>query len=337
MQHLRSAAPTISRHGPLTQSSDFIHQAFSNTSCRMTERRALPPPSGDLFVLSDEALQTTVRASRDSPRRRMIQPFHRSEQDTLHRMFNAVQLDSYVRPHRHLDPPKAEAWIVLRGAVVFFTFEENGAIRDCIELRASGPAFGVDLVPGVFHSFLAIEPDTVVYEVKTGPYSACDDKTFASFAPAEGTAEAPRISSISSGKRPTAPTVSHPVAPIRCLGNSECNQTGEEGTQSLAISRPVRASARNAWLGGRSCGLGRAGFRSTPPTWRSGCGRCRPGPGWAVGRGRGSMLRRRGPGRADPGSWCPHVRLGARSASVILLVIAAAPRCFDDQEISCLQ
>ena len=156
----------------------------------MTERRALPPPSGDLFVLTEEALQVTVDASRDSPRRRIIQPFHRSEQDTLHRMFNAVQPDSYVRPHRHLDPPKAEAWIVLRGAVVFFTFEEDGAIRDCIELRASGPAFGVDLVPGVFHTFLATEPDTVVYEVKTGPYSASDDKMFARFAPAEDTPEA---------------------------------------------------------------------------------------------------------------------------------------------------
>jgi len=42
----------------------------------------------------------------------------------------------------------------------------------------------------VFHTFLAIEPDTVVYEVKTGPYSASDDKEFASFAPAEGTPEA---------------------------------------------------------------------------------------------------------------------------------------------------
>jgi len=143
-----------------------------------------------LFVLSNEALQSTVEASHHGPRRRMIQPFHRSEDDTLHRMFNAVQPDSYVRPHRHLDPPKAEAWIVLRGAVMFFTFEEDGAIRDCIELRASGPAFGVDLVPGVFHTFLAIEPDTVVYEVKTGPYSARDDKTFARFAPAEGTLEA---------------------------------------------------------------------------------------------------------------------------------------------------
>jgi cupin fold WbuC family metalloprotein len=156
----------------------------------MSEPRALPPPSGDLFVLSNEALQSTVEASRHGPRRRMIQPFHRSEDDTLHRMFNAVQPDSYIRPHRHLKPPKAEAWIVLRGKVVFFTFEEDGVIRDCIELRASGPAFGVDLVPGVFHTLLAMEPATVVYEVKPGPYSASTDKAFARFAPAEGTTEA---------------------------------------------------------------------------------------------------------------------------------------------------
>ena len=158
----------------------------------MTERRALPAPSSDLFVLTDQTLHATVQASHESARGRIIQPFHRSEQDILHRMFNAVQPDSYVRPHRHLEPPKAEAWIVLRGAVVFFTFEENGEIRDCLELRAFGPAFGVDLVPGVFHTFLAVEPDTVVYEVKTGPYLASNDKDFAGFAPAEGTPEAGR-------------------------------------------------------------------------------------------------------------------------------------------------
>ena len=58
------------------------------------------------------------------------------------------------------------------------------------QLHANGPVFGVDLVPGVFHTLIAAEPDTVVYEVKTGPYSAANDKAFASFAPAEGTPEA---------------------------------------------------------------------------------------------------------------------------------------------------
>jgi cupin fold WbuC family metalloprotein len=155
-----------------------------------THRLALDPPSEPLAILDDTLLESTLRYARESPRRRVIAPFHRSEADPLHRMLNAVQPDSYVRPHRHLDPPKAEAWIVLRGALVFFTFHERGQVDQQVLLRAGGPRFGVDLLPGIYHSFIALEPDTVIYEVKTGPYTQASDKAFAPWAPAEGTSEA---------------------------------------------------------------------------------------------------------------------------------------------------
>jgi cupin fold WbuC family metalloprotein len=135
-------------------------------------------------------LDDTARYARESPRRRVIAPFHRDPADSLHRMLNAVQPDSYVRPHRHLDPPKAEAWLALRGSLLFFTFHDDGQVRDRLLLRARGPAFGVDLVPGVYHSFIALEADTVIYEVKNGPYQAASDKSFAPWSPAEGSAEA---------------------------------------------------------------------------------------------------------------------------------------------------
>jgi len=122
----------------------------------------------------------------------MIQPFHRSESATLHRMFNAVQPGSYIPPHRHWDPPKAESWLVLRGALAFFTFDDQGTITECLEIRAGGDIFGVDLEPGVYHTFFALEPDTVVYEVKDGPYSPTTDKAFPDWAPREGSPEASR-------------------------------------------------------------------------------------------------------------------------------------------------
>jgi cupin fold WbuC family metalloprotein len=100
-------------------------------------------------------------------------------------MLNAVQPGSYVRPHRHLDPPKAEAFIVLRGAIAFFTFDEGGQIRDCIRLAADGDVIGVDLMPGLYHCLMALERDTVLYEAKTGPYVAETDKSFAPWAPDE--------------------------------------------------------------------------------------------------------------------------------------------------------
>lgn len=116
----------------------------------------------------------------------MIQPFHRSESDSLHRMLNAVQPDSYVRPHRHVDPPKDEAWILLRGAAAFFTFDDAGAVTAIERLRAGAERFGVDLAAGVWHGFVALEPDTVFYEVKPGPYVRTTDKSFAPWAPPEG-------------------------------------------------------------------------------------------------------------------------------------------------------
>lgn len=157
----------------------------------MTERRlALDHPQGDLFVLSQSDLERTVAESRKAPRRRMILPFHRTLHDSLHRMFNAIQPGSYARPHRHLDPPKSEAWIVLRGRLLFVSFLDDGAIDRAIVLDAGGEHFGIDLVPGRYHTIAALEPDTVIYEVKSGPYSRATDKSFAPWAPEEGSAEA---------------------------------------------------------------------------------------------------------------------------------------------------
>lgn len=152
----------------------------------MTTPRALPPPTGAVCFLSRSLLEGAIAVSQSSPRRRVIQPFHRDENADLHRMLNAVQPNSYIPPHRHLDPPKAESWIVLRGALAFFTFDDQGGIQDCLEIRADGAVFGVDLEPGVYHTFLALEPDTVVFEVKSGPYLASNDKAFPPWAPREG-------------------------------------------------------------------------------------------------------------------------------------------------------
>ncbi len=151
--------------------------------------RALPAPSGELSWIDQTTVERAIEYSRTSPRRRVIQPFHKEAADPLHRMLNAVQPDSYIRPHRHLDPPKPEAWIVLRGSLVFFTFDEHGNITRHMDVAAGSERFGVDLCPGIFHTFIARQADTVIYEVKAGPYTEASDKSFASWAPAEGAPE----------------------------------------------------------------------------------------------------------------------------------------------------
>ncbi|MCX8154853.1 MAG: WbuC family cupin fold metalloprotein [Verrucomicrobiae bacterium] len=150
---------------------------------------SLPPPAEPVTVLSRELLQAAVAASRQSPRRRMILPLHKDHGAPLQRMFNVVQPRSYLRPHRHASPPKAETLLVWQGAIAFFEFAAGGEPQRCEILRAGGPRFGVDIEPGVIHTFVALEPDTILLEAKAGPYERISDKDFAPWAPAEGAPE----------------------------------------------------------------------------------------------------------------------------------------------------
>ena len=152
--------------------------------------RALGAPEGGEVVLDAALIQRAVTGSRQSPRGRVILPLHLSEADPYQRMLNAVQPGSYIRPHRHRDPPKGETVIVLRGAVRFFTFQEDGAIANGVVLAAAAGPVGLDVRPGVYHTFAALEADSVVFEAKTGPYDERVDKDFAPWAPVEGSPEA---------------------------------------------------------------------------------------------------------------------------------------------------
>lgn len=157
----------------------------------MTRRQlALDPPQEDIALITTALVDEVVQQSRQTARGRMIAPLHRSDGDTVHRMLNAIQPGSYVRPHRHLDPPKPEAWIVLQGRLLFVAFHDDGAIDQHMVLGAQSDRFGADVVPGRYHTIVALEPDTVIFEVKAGPYDAATDKAFAPWAPAEGTQEA---------------------------------------------------------------------------------------------------------------------------------------------------
>jgi cupin fold WbuC family metalloprotein len=153
----------------------------------MDSPRALPAPAGAVVVLSDEHVEMALAASRESSRRRTILPFHKAPEERLHRMFNALQPGTYVQPHNHASTGKNEIFVMLRGALDFIVFEPEGGIELVTHLRAGGAEFGIDVAPDRYHSFLVREPDTLVYEVKTGPYVQADDKDFAAWAPREGT------------------------------------------------------------------------------------------------------------------------------------------------------
>src|SRR5215471_6746944 len=80
----------------------------------------------DMQLIDDEIIRRTLEAARQSPRRRMNHNFHSGPEDNPHRFLNVMLRDTYVAPHRHLRPPKAESFLVLEGCIVIICFEEDG-------------------------------------------------------------------------------------------------------------------------------------------------------------------------------------------------------------------
>jgi cupin fold WbuC family metalloprotein len=117
--------------------------------------------------------------------------FHPEESAPANRLLNAIEPDSYVQPHRHLDPAKDETLVVLRGAVGLVVFDDGGGILQHTALRAGSSAIGVDIKHATWHTFVALEPGSVIFEVKAGPYVPLERKERAPWAPAEDDAAAP--------------------------------------------------------------------------------------------------------------------------------------------------
>jgi len=141
-----------------------------------------------MITLIDNALLDDVCAeAAASPRRRKNRNFHATDDHPAHRLLNAMQPDSYIPPHRHLDSNKDETFVVLRGALGVVIFDDAGEVVRTEKVGAGGTAIGVDILHGIWHTAVALEPDTVFLEAKAGPYVPFAAAEKAPWAPAENT------------------------------------------------------------------------------------------------------------------------------------------------------
>ncbi|MCU4177369.1 WbuC family cupin fold metalloprotein [Carboxylicivirga sp. N1Y90] len=137
------------------------------------------------MIINDELIRPIIEKSKTAQRKRQNYNFHNEASDPLHRMLNVLQPESYVHPHKHENPDKREAFILISGKLLVILFDNNGKIDQHLILDRTTHTYGIEIQPGVYHTIMALEADTVIYEVKDGPYNSDDDKQFASWAPRE--------------------------------------------------------------------------------------------------------------------------------------------------------
>jgi cupin fold WbuC family metalloprotein len=121
-------------------------------------------------IVTHELLHQVIAGAQASPRLRMNHNLHPSDHSRCHRLLNAIEPASYIRPHRHLDQEKDEAFILLSGKLGVMTFDENGAVTDRVLLSHASGVVAVDIPHGIFHTAISLASGTVFYEAKAGPY-----------------------------------------------------------------------------------------------------------------------------------------------------------------------
>ncbi len=143
-----------------------------------------------MIKITSDLISMVSEKARSSAKKRANYNFHQSADDPLQRFINAIEPGTYIRPHKHETPDKREAFIVLRGKVLVLEFDDSGKIKDYIILGAGTANSGVEISARVWHTIIALEEGTAVYEVKDGPFIQPLDKNFAVWAPEEGSKEA---------------------------------------------------------------------------------------------------------------------------------------------------
>ncbi|MFU8860664.1 MAG: WbuC family cupin fold metalloprotein [Cyclonatronaceae bacterium] len=151
---------------------------------------AFPNISGDVFYLNKHTIEQGITESIKSRRKRILLPLHRTQEANVQRLINFLQPGTYIRPHKHPGEQEIESLVIIKGAIQFIIFDDVGFVENFFILRSGTPESIIDIEPGVWHSFIVLEKDTIIYEAKNGPYNPATDKVFAEWSPEEYTSEA---------------------------------------------------------------------------------------------------------------------------------------------------
>lgn len=139
-------------------------------------------------IIDSAFLDPLAAESAAAPRRRKNANLHTVNEYPCHRLFNALQSDTYIQPHRHSDPSKDETIVLLRGKLGLVEFDEGGQVVASYTIL---PGMAVDIPHGTFHGWCCLEDNSIFFETKAGPYAALEPAEKGDFAPAEGDPGAP--------------------------------------------------------------------------------------------------------------------------------------------------
>ena len=140
------------------------------------------------IITHDTLSQLSSEAVVSECRRKNLN-MHDDYTDVCQRLFNAMEPGTYIRPHRHTEPPKPECFMAVRGKMALLVFDDAGDVKKVVPFGTGFNALAIDLPAGEWHSLVSLESGSIFFETKPGPYVVMSDRDFAPWAPEENSPE----------------------------------------------------------------------------------------------------------------------------------------------------
>lgn len=126
------------------------------------------------MIITEELLNSISSQAKDSPRLRMNYNLHESLDAKVQRLFNAMEPGTVIPIQRHQNT--AETIMLVRGKMKAVIYDNNKNVVEEAILSHETGNYGVHIPAGTWHCVEIMEPNTVMFEVKEGPYAPLTDE-----------------------------------------------------------------------------------------------------------------------------------------------------------------
>lgn len=121
-------------------------------------------------IINQEIIANLHQRAKESERLRMNYNIHESLDEEVHKLLNSLQPGTVMPIHRHLHPAKKETFVLLQGALEVRKYHDDKTIAEHYLMSDKNGNIICEIMPGEWHSFEVLEPDTLILEIKKGPY-----------------------------------------------------------------------------------------------------------------------------------------------------------------------
>ena len=119
-------------------------------------------------LIDKKLLDGICNDAKQNARLRMNYNLHESLDQPVQRMLNALEPGTDLPIHRHTHTD--ETYLMMRGSLLLKLYNNDGQLLESIELNAAKGNYGVSVSAGEWHTVEVLESDTVIFELKEGPY-----------------------------------------------------------------------------------------------------------------------------------------------------------------------